>query len=168
MRTLLCLLLVAQPSAPAGLKLHGLFRDNMVLQCDAPVPVWGTTEPGQSVTVAVGAQKKSAVADNGGRWKIVLDPLKPGGPVEMTVSSKETLTIKNVLIGEVWLCSGQSNMGWTVRLSLNPDQEIAAANYPKIRLFSVPRRESETPQSDVDGSWQECTPKTVINFSAVA
>jgi sialate O-acetylesterase len=171
MRTIVCLALVslhAVAAPPAALKLHGLFRDNMVLQCDAPVPVWGTAEPGQSVAVQLGSQKKSAVADAGGRWKVVLDPLKAGGPVEMSVSAKESVTIRNVLIGEVWLCSGQSNMGWSVRLSLNPDQEIAAANYPKIRLFSVPRREAETPQTDVEGTWQECTPKTVSTFSAAA
>src|ERR1043165_6322732 len=170
MKQLLCLAIIslqALSPTPAALKLHGLFRDNMVLQCDQPVPVWGTVEPGQRVTVSVGAQNKSG-GDGGGRWKVVLDPLKPGGPVEMTVSAKETLTIRNVLIGEVWLCSGQSNMGWSVRLSLNPEQEIAAANYPKIRLFTVPRKESETPQGDVEGSWQECSPKTVISFSAVA
>jgi len=170
MRSFLCLLLVslhAVAAPPAALKIHGLFRDNMVLQCDAPSPIWGTTEPGQSVAVTLGSQKKSSVADGGGRWKVVLDPLKAGGPVELVVSARETITIRNVLIGEVWLCSGQSNMGWSVRLSLNPEQEIAAANYPKIRLFTVPRKESETPQSDVEGTWQECSPKTVTTFSAL-
>src|SRR5687768_6539789 len=156
MRTIFCLALIslhAVAAPPAALKLHGLFRDHMVLQCDAPVPVWGTAEAGQSVAVTVGAQKKTAVADGGGRWKVVLDPLKPGGPVELTVSAKETVTVRDVLVGEVWLCSGQSNMGWTVRLSLNPAEEIAAANHPKIRMFTVPRRETEGPQSDVDGTW---------------
>ena len=170
MRHVLCLalaLLHSVASPPVALKLHGLFRDNMVLQCNAPLPVWGTAEPGQSVVVTLGAQKKGTVADGGGRWKVVLDPLKPGGPVEMVVAAKETVTIRNALIGEVWLCSGQSNMGWSVRLSLNADQEIAAANYPRIRLFTVPRRESENPQSDVEGTWQECTPRTVSTFSAV-
>ncbi len=170
MRTIICLTLVslqALAAPPAALKVHGLFRDNMVLQCDAPVPVWGTAEPGQSVSVTLGSQKKSGVADSGGRWKVVLDPLKAGGPVEILVSAKESVTIRNVLIGEVWLCSGQSNMGWSVRLSLNPDQEIAAANHPKIRLFTVPRKESETAQSDVEGTWLECTPKTISTFSAV-
>jgi sialate O-acetylesterase len=132
------------------------------------VPVWGTAEPGGTVAVMVGTQKKTGVVDGGGRWKVVLDPLKPGGPVELSVSCKETVTLKNVLIGEVWLCSGQSNMGWTVRLSLNAAEETAAANHPKIRMFTVPRRESEAPQSEVEGSWQECSPKTVASFSAVA
>jgi len=165
---LIILLLLTLTAPPAELKLHGLFRDNMVLQCDAPVPVWGRAEPGQNVSVTLGAQKKSAVADGSGRWKVLLDALKPGGPLEMVVAAKETVTLKNVLIGEVWLCSGQSNMGWSVRLSANAAEEIPAANYPKIRMFTVPRRESEAPQSDVDGNWQECTPKTATNFSAVA
>lgn len=170
MRPILALAIAATLAAaapPAELKLHGLFRDNMVLQCDAPVPVWGTAEPGRTVTVTVGSASKSAVADAGGRWKVVLDPLKPGGPVEVTVASKETVTLKNVLIGEVWLCSGQSNMGWSVRLSQNAAEEIAGANHPRIRLFSVPRRESDAPQSDVDGAWVECSPKTIATFSAV-
>jgi len=165
--TLLLLALLATP-AQTELKLHGLFKDGMVLQREQPVPVWGTAEPGRSVTVSVAGQKKTAAADAAGKWKVVLDPLKAGGPLEIAVAADRTITLRNVLVGEVWLCSGQSNMGWSVRLSANAAEEIAAARHPQIRLFTVPRRESESPETDVDGTWQECSPATIPTFSAVA
>ena len=165
--TLLLLALLATP-AQTELKLHGLFKDGMVLQREQPVPVWGTAEPRRSVTVSVAGQKKTATADAAGKWKVVLDPLKAGGPLEVAVAADRTITLRNVLVGEVWLCSGQSNMGWSVRLSANAAEEIAAARHPQIRLFTVPRRESESPETDVDGTWQECSPATIPTFSAVA
>lgn len=168
MRTLLLLLAVLPATTRADLKLHGLFADHMVLQCDQPLPVWGTAEPGQKVSVSVAGRQKSATADAAGMWKVVLDPLKAGGPVEFTVTADRTITLKNVLVGEVWLCSGQSNMGWSVRLSANAEEETAAANRPQIRMFTATRREADAPRTDVEGSWQECSPKTVPAFSAVA
>lgn len=167
---LLAILLLPAASDPprAALAVHGLFGDNMVLQRDLPVPVWGTAEAGQKVTVKIGGKEKTAAAAAGGRWKVVLDPLKAGGPFELAVTADRTIAFRNVLVGEVWLCSGQSNMGWSVRLSANAEQEMAAASHPRIRLFSVARRESESPQTDVQGAWQACGPSTVPTFSAVA
>lgn len=167
---LLAILLMPAASDPprAPFAVHGLFGDNMVLQRDLPVPVWGTADAGQKVTVRVGGKEKTATADATGRWKAVLDPLKAGGPFELVVAADRTVTFRNVLVGEVWLCSGQSNMGWSVRLSANAEQEIAAASHPRIRLFSVARRESTSPQTDVQGAWQACSPATIPTFSAVA
>jgi len=118
-------------------------------------------------TVTVAGQKKVATADATGKWKVVLDPLKVG-PVDFAVAADRTIALKNVLAGEVWLCSGQSNMGWSVRLSANGAEETAAARHPQIRLFTVPRRESESPETEVEGAWQECSPATIPTFSAVA
>lgn len=167
---LLAILLLSAPSDPprAAFGVHGLFGDNMVLQRDLPVPVWGTADAGQKVTVRIGGREKTATADADGRWKAVLDPLKAGGPFDLVVAADRTITFRNVLVGEVWLCSGQSNMGWSVRLSANAEQENAAASHPRIRLFTVARRESESPQTDVQGAWQACTPATIPTYSAVA
>src|SRR5687768_9457205 len=143
---MLILLLLLQATQDVDVRPHALFADHLVLQSDVPAPVWGTAAPGRKIDVAIGGQRKSAVADKDGRWKVVLDPLKAGGPFELRVAG---LTFRNVMAGEVWLCSGQSNMGWSVRLSANPAEEIAAAKHPKIRFFTVKRRMSETPRTDV-------------------
>ncbi len=157
-------------SAPrAEVKLHGLFTDNAVLQQDIAAPIWGTAEPGEAVTVAIAGQKKTATADKDGAWSVKLGPLKAGGPHELTVAGKNTIALKNVLVGEVWICSGQSNMQWSVQQSANPQAEIAAAAHPKIRLFTVTRGGAEAPQRAVKGGpWQECSPQSVPGFSAVA
>ncbi len=159
-------ILVMLSAAPrAEVKPHQLFCDNMVIQQGIPVPVWGTAEPGEDVAVSIAGQRKTAKAGSDGRWMVRLDPLKAGGPHEMTVGP---VTIRNVLVGEVWICSGQSNMEMSVRSSANAQAEIAAADYPKIRLFTVPRRPADSPQKEVAGSWKECGPETVPGFSAVA
>jgi sialate O-acetylesterase len=160
---------VAGPARRLPLKLHALFSDNAVFQSGMLVPVWGTAEPGEEVTVEFEGQKKRAAAGQDGKWRIRLDSLPPGGPYEMTVAGKAgSVAVKNILVGEVWLGSGQSNMEWSVKNSANPAEEIAAAAYPKIRLFTAPRRTADAPQADVEGSWKECSPETVSGFSAVA
>ena len=158
----------AQPSTRAELKLHPLFGDHMVLQQGIAAPVWGTAEPGEEIAVAIGDQKKSAKAGADGRWMAKLDPLKAGGPLELTVAGKKSITLKDVLVGEVWVASGQSNMQWSVKQSASPEPEIAAANYPKLRLFYVPRIPAAEPVRDVNAKWEVCTPETIPNFSAVA
>jgi sialate O-acetylesterase len=140
----------------------------MVLQGRVKLPVWGSASPGEAVTVSIGTRTAKAVAGADGAWMLKLDPLEPGGPFELTVAGKNTLRLKNVLVGEVWVCSGQSNMAWQVRQSLNADQEIAAANFPMIRLFQVERTGAPTPQKDVNASWVVCAPDSVAAFSAVA
>ncbi len=154
--------------AGADVQLPSLLGDNMLLQRGVPVPIWGKAEPGEKVTVTLGKVEATAVTNEKGQWTVKLDPLEAGGPLELTISGKNTLTLRNILLGEVWVCSGQSNMQWAVNQSANAEQEIAAANYPKIRLFGVKRTVAETPQDDVVGNWAECTPQTVADFSAVA
>ena len=157
----------AQPIAPpTGLRLAAIFTDNMVLQRDIAIPVWGWADAGEKVTVTIGDQKAEATAGPDGRWTVKLAPLAVGGPVEMTVAGKTTLKRSNILVGDVWVCSGQSNMGMTVKGSLNSEQEIASAKFPKIRLYTVDRLPSDKALIDTKGQWVECSPESVGGFSA--
>jgi sialate O-acetylesterase len=147
------------------------FRDNAVLQRDKPLPVWGRADPGEKVSVSFRSQKRDTVADEHGRWSVTLDPMPASmDPADLVLKGNNTVTVANVLVGEVWLCSGQSNMAWTVRQSANPDAdaEAVAANYLLIRHFSIPRTSSALPCDDVAGEWAVCSPETVGAFSAVA
>lgn len=155
-------------SVNAEVKPHALFGDHMVLQQGKTIHVWGTADAGEKVTVQLAKQKKSTTADDSGEWKVALKKMAVGGPYSMTISGKNSITYNNVMLGEVWVCSGQSNMQWTVSNSNNPDYEIKMANYPKIRLFSVPRVTAGKPQQNVNAEWQECNPSTIPGFSAVA
>jgi sialate O-acetylesterase len=112
--------------------------------------------------------KWAVTADQDGKWAFNMNCPEAGGPYEMTLTGKNAITIKNIMAGEVWVCSGQSNMQWSVKASANPEQEIAEANYPDIRLFTVERKVAQQPQSDCTGSWTSCSPETVPDFSAVA
>jgi sialate O-acetylesterase len=132
-----------------------------------PVPLWGWDAPGKKVTVTFAGQLKSATADSSGRWTIQLDALKTGGPFDLTVSGSTTRTVRNVLVGEVWLGSGQSNMQMRVRECLDGEKETAAAKYPRIRLAYVPHVVAHEPQPDVPVEWVECTSETVREFSAI-
>jgi len=166
----LCLLLVlALPAARADVRLPAVFSDNMVLQRGVEVPIWGWAEPAEKVIIGLGPYSEvwSAEADKDGKWMVKIGPVNAGAPCELTVKGKNAITLKNVLVGEVWVCSGQSNMQWSVQRAANPEQEIAAADYPHIRLFSVERNASGQPLDDCVGSWSECSPATVAQFSAV-
>jgi sialate O-acetylesterase len=169
---LFCLTLIAfwAACAAAAVKLPALFSDNMVLQAGQPLPVWGWAERGEEVEVAIAGQTVKAKAGEDGRWKVVLEKLAGGGPLEMTVkgSSGDPVTLKNILVGEVWVCSGQSNMVWPLGKALNGKEETAAAVHPSIRLFQVARVKAAQPAADVRGAWAECNPKSAENFSAVA
>lgn len=167
-RSCLIVLLLFPSPALADVKLPALFTDHMVLQCGLACPVWGTAEPGKEVTVAIGAQKKTATADKEGKWQVKLEPLQAGGPLELTVAGKNRLVVKDVLVGEVWLCSGQSNMEWPVKGALNPKEETEAAKHPQIRFFHVPPGGAAKPVADVKATWKVCDPETAGNFSAVA
>ena len=161
-------------SAVAELKLPAVFSDGMVLQRDQPVAVWGWADPGAAITVSFVDQEKSVIADSSKHWKILLDPMPASSnPRKMTVSSTlnselETLNVSDVLIGEVWLCSGQSNMEMPVKSAGNFEKEQAAANYPLIRMFQTDLKASLELQTDCTGSWTVCTPETVGDFSATA
>ena len=165
-------LLIAAPSlAVAEVKLPAVIASNMVLQRDMPVPIWGTAASGEKVTVTFAGQTKAATADESGKWIVRLDALKASAKgrtlvVQSAIGNRKS-EITNVLVGEVWVGSGQSNMQWSVRGANNPKEEVAAAKWPKVRLFLVPLRQAVTPQPDVKANWTECSPKTVGNFSAV-
>jgi len=161
---LAALVLVAR-AAPADVKLHALFTDNAVFQRDIAVPVWGIADPGEEVTVSCGSQKKSVKAGADGAWKVRLDPMKAGGPLEMTVTGKNTLAVKNILVGEVWICSGQSNMEMSLRSCAGGKEAVEASANPKIRLFTVPKKPAEAPVRDVNASWKECGPDITPGFS---
>ncbi len=166
---LLAVVWAAARSGWADPKLPRLLSNNMVLQQKTQAPVWGWADPGEEVTVRFLDQTVSAKADPEGRWEVKISTPEAGGPYELTVAGKTTqITLRNILVGEVWVCAGQSNMAWTVAASLNAAQELASANYPKIRLFTVARKVSDKPLEDCEGLWQECSPQTVSGFSAVA
>jgi sialate O-acetylesterase len=154
----------------AGLTLPTIFTDHMVLQQKQAVPVWGTAEPGSPVTVEFAGQKKTATADSEGKWRVDLDALKASAePQTLTVSSPDgTVRIADVLVGEVWLCSGQSNMQWTMKNSENGTNAIAAADNPLIRLYRAPLVFSREPTEKIDAVWTACTPQTLPEFSGVA
>jgi sialate O-acetylesterase len=158
-------------SSPAthALSLPRVFSENMVLQRDIPVKVWGWAEPGQDVEVSFAGQKKTAKADQGGKWMVTLDPLKASAePAELTVAAGgQRMSIKNVLVGEVWICSGQSNMEFTMGGTHNAKDAISAANYPLIRHFKVRLVTHSKPQKDLQGEWTVCSPATAGNFTAV-
>jgi sialate O-acetylesterase len=160
-------LLLTGSISVADVKLPAIIGDNMVLQQHAKIPIWGTADAGEKVTVTLRGQKLSTTADSAGKWQVRLNPLDIGEPLEITIAGKNTIRLQNVLVGEVWVCSGQSNMQWSVKASANPDAEIASAEYPNIRLFSVKRTVAEKPLSDVEGEWVACRPETVADFSAV-
>ncbi len=163
----LILVLVA-PSLEAEVRLPSVIGDNMVLQRGEPVPVWGWDTAGTKVTVTIGETVATATAGADGRWTVYLPTMKAGGPHEITVKGTSEATIKNVLVGEVWFCSGQSNMEWRVKQSNDAEKEIAAAKYPRIRHIKFPHRPADNPQSDIPSSgWQLCSPETVGDFTAV-
>jgi sialate O-acetylesterase len=157
----------AATAARADVKLPAIFGPHMVLQRDAEDKVWGTADPGEEVTVKIADQTKTAKAGDDGAWSVKLDPLPAGGPHTMTVSGKNAITYDDVLVGEVWLCSGQSNMQWGVGGERDADLAIATAKYPNIRLITVPNVGTQEPQSTFRGEWQPCSPQTVPGFSAV-
>lgn len=159
--------LLLSPLSRADVKLPGIFGDHMVLQRDMKLPVWGWAAGGEKVTVQVDKQPAvSATADAQGRWRVQLPPLPAGGPHTLTVTGKNTVIVKDVLVGEVWLCSGQSNMEWVVGSSDNAPQEIAAANFPQIRQIKIPKLVAAVPADNVSAPWQVCAPGTVAGFTA--
>ncbi len=154
--------------ARADVSLPTLFSDHMVLQRDAEVPVWGWAETGEEVSVSLAGQTKTTKAGADGKWRVKLDKLSVAEPVTLTVKGKNEIAVADVLVGEVWLCSGQSNMGFAVQQAENFAQEKAAANYPKLRMFIVTSGAATQPQEKCNGKWIVCTPESVGGFSATA
>ncbi len=179
--TALAIALFATVAARADVKLASPFTDHMVLQCERPVPVWGWADPGERITVEFAGQKKSVTTGADGQWRLDLEPLSTSAePRDFVVTSvnRESKIVNrklsDVLVGEVWLASGQSNMVFVVSKArgrpyglINEEQEIAAANYPTIRMFTAKDTKSRDPQPTVAGEWQVCNPENVPGFSAV-
>lgn len=161
-------ILLATNFTTADIRLPALFCDHMVLQREVEIPVWGRADPGEEVTVTVGGSSAKTTADDQGRWRVELEPLKSVGPHTLKVSGNNSVEINDVLVGEVWLCSGQSNMAMPVSRSAKFEQEQAAADLPQIRMFTVNREAAESPQDDCEGQWTVCNPETVGAFSATA
>jgi len=148
-------------------RLPGIISDHMLLQRDVPARIFGKASPGEAVSVAFRGQTVKTVADPLGRWEVWLQPLTPGPAAEMTITGVNTITVADVLVGDVWVGSGQSNMQWAVRQADNADAEIASAKFPQIRLFYVPRKPSPVPVEDVEARWVVCSPESIAEFSAV-
>lgn len=191
MKTRICimyiLLFALVCNVNAEVKLPRIFSSNMVLQQGIEIPVWGWAEKGEQINISLhktiiktdadrGEKTATIVqlcqakvtANNEGKWTTTLPKQNYGGPYTLSVKGKNTIQLTNVMIGEVWICSGQSNMEWPLAKTKNADKEIAEANYPTIRLFTVPRRVAQFPENDLkNGEWLECSPQTVHSFSAV-
>jgi sialate O-acetylesterase len=152
----------------AQLSLPAIFGDHMVLQQKQSNPVWGWGQPGETVKVAIYGQSHMTTVDQEGYWKINLRPIPAGGPYRLEIEGeKSKFFFDDVLVGEVWICSGQSNMAWSVKNTNSAELDILTANYPDIRLISVPQRGMQEEQNDFDGEWTACSPESIKDFSAV-
>lgn len=153
----------------AELKLPSFFSDHMVLQRGIKIPVWGIASPGEKITVKLANHSAQTKANAQGRWQVSLPSMEAGGPYELVVKGEnDEIVLRDVLIGDVWIASGQSNMQWPVSASMNAEKEIASANHPQIRLLQAPLKSTKEPQWDIECKWQVCSPQTVKDFSAVA
>ena len=153
----------------ADVRLPHVLGSHMVLQRGRELPFWGWADPGERVSVQVGdGQAVTAEAGQDGRWRLALPPMEAGGPFTVSVAGNNRVVLEDVLVGEVWVCSGQSNMQWTVQSSLNFEEEKAAAQFPHIRHLTIPRIPANLPVEDRDASWAVCSPETVAGFSACA
>ncbi len=155
--------------AQADTVLPALFSDGMVIQRQLPVHIWGKADPGEAISVTFRGETKSTAADALGRWQLYLSPGEAGGPFELTVRAKNTIVLRDVLVGDVWVASGQSNMEFQMARVANAAAEMAAAKYPNIRMLLVKRNSSYYPLDDAAVvPWASCTPESVKDFSAVA
>ncbi len=161
--------LTAISSQAGTLILPGQFSDHAVFQRDKPLPIWGKCAPGAEVAVRLAGQTASTQADAGGRWQVTLRPLEAGGPYDMQITAAgETRKVTDVLIGEVWLCSGQSNMGWPLVRSMNGMQAVILARSEKLRLLHIPVRSSDEDTSMITKTWQTVNSESAAQFSALA
>ena len=159
---------IGGPAVARGeVRPHGLISEGMVLQRDRPMNLWGTADPGEVVTVQFRGQDATTTADDAGRWSVSLAKRPAGGPFSLTIAGQNTLRFENVLVGDVWVCSGQSNMWWPVA-SRPGSKELIGTENRSIRLFTVPARKSSEPQSDLESRWLPCNPDNLVGFSAVA
>ncbi len=153
-----------------NVSLPAVFSNHMVLQQNAEVKIWGWAKPDEEVTVTGSWDQKAvkAKASNLAQWEVLVQTPAAGGPYTLEVKGYNTILIEDVLLGEVWLCSGQSNMEWSARAGIeHAEREVPLANFPSIRFFSVAHRTADTEQLDLDGQWVVCTPETMVDFSAI-
>ena len=161
------------PSAMAEVRLPKVFSSHMVLQRDMPLQVWGWAQPNETVTVSLASATAQAQANDRGEWKVVLPAMKAGGPFILKVTGSSSVEFDDVMIGEVWLCSGQSNMEMGIGMARDAQKEITGADVPGLRLLLVARKWDPLPQTNIEGEWKLCSPKTVAEggwsgFSAAA
>ena len=168
------LLLLSQYTYSA-LSVASIFCDHMVLQQGSQIPVWGWAQPGDIITVEINKEVRTAIAKDDGSWKIFLHKLSVGGPFTMVVSASEVITISDIYVGEVWLCSGQSNMEMTVAREnrywcgvFNEEKEVKNADFPLIRFYKIPKTESEISVNEIDAEWEVCSPENIGHHSAAA
>lgn len=166
---LFALSIVGLVDAGADVHVSKIFGDHMVLQQNQPIRVWGTADPEENVTVSLADESRSGKASAEGQWRIDLPAMPADGKAHtMTIKGSNTISLTDVWLGEVWLCSGQSNMEWSVKASMDAGKEIAKAKHTSIRLFNVPGHVAgPEPQDDPRGQWQICSPETIGDFSAV-
>lgn len=171
MKKYIILFFIATNLASANVVLPNIFSDNMVLQRNSEVKFWGWGSPKEEITIITSWNNKEykTTPDNEANWNLMLKTPEAGGPFEIIIKGYNQIILKNILIGEVWLCSGQSNMemnaSWGI---INGEEEIKLASHPNIRFFSIPKLTSTTPQDNVPANWEQCTPETMQYFSAVA
>jgi sialate O-acetylesterase len=167
--SVLLAILLGNRAGLCNVRMPAFFSDHMVLQQGQKIAVWGWADPGERVRVTLGATRARTLADNTGRWILHLDPQRPGGPLELVAAGLEgSVTIRDVLIGEVWLCSGQSNMQFALRSASRAAIDLPQADQPEIRLLQIPKQCILAPTDDVDAKWTQCTPESAAGFSAVA
>jgi sialate O-acetylesterase len=160
--------LASSTVARADVKVPNIFSDHMVLQREQVNRVWGTADAGEKVTVTIGDQKLETAADSDGKWEVKINPLPVGGPYELKIAGNNTVTITDVLVGEVWICSGQSNMQWSINASYDADLEKLAAKNTQIRMINFPQVGRQEPVwSHDDRRWTVCSPETLGSYSAV-
>ncbi|MHB1459057.1 MAG: sialate O-acetylesterase, partial [Armatimonadota bacterium] len=161
-----CILIISG-KLNADVKVNGLFSDHAVLQRRMPVPVWGSARDGEKITVKFRSQRVQTTAKDG-RWMVHLKPMEAGGPYTMTISGGNTIVLNGIMVGEVWVCSGQSNMIWWLGVTSNAARDIPEANDADLRLFQVPPVTLDVPSHEIASSWHPCTPDVAKDFSAVA
>ena len=169
MKHLLFIFLFASLSVQAKVTLPAIYSDGMVLQRNQPIRIWGQADPKEKIQILFAEQKQTVKADGKGYWEVNLKALEAGGPYQLQIIGKENqISIKDILIGDVWLCSGQSNMQWVVNNVINAEVEKKNANYPQIRTLNIPRRMELSPKDTICATWLVCSPETVGRFSGVA
>ncbi len=160
--------ITSKKSQNISTKMPAIFCDNMVLQRDMNIPVWGWSKPGAAISVSLGDIKKETKTDSLGNWMIKFPALEAGGPLILSIKGYDKeIVFKNVMIGDVWICGGQSNMEFTLSKSADGESEVQKADYPNIRLFMVEKKIATSPQTDTNGKWEVCSPATVKDFSGV-